>query len=299
MQKKNRLFKKIFIAMTIALLLFLILTILIPFISFTSTSSVLSGNSTRVKIIGHRGAAGLAPENTLSSFKKAIELGVDMVELDVHTSKDDSIIVMHDYQVDRTTNGKGEIENLSYDFIKSLDAGSWFNESFKNERVPTLDEVFTLVNGRAKVLVELKWPKKGVYKNLVRLVIESIKRHHAESWVILQSFETEYLKEINKLAPDPKIECQQLVFGKSQLLPIYFDRRFHFGNFKHENNITSINIFYLYLNKSFIKEMHDKNISVSAFTPDKENDFIKAVNLGADAIITNHPELAIKTLRNN
>ena len=92
-------------------------------------------------IIAHRGASGYAPENTLASMELAIKLGCDAIELDIHLTKDQQIVVCHDFTVDRTTNGRGEIENLTLEDIKKLDAGSWFSDEFKGEKIPTLEEV--------------------------------------------------------------------------------------------------------------------------------------------------------------
>lgn len=281
--------------MSIALLIFLLLTILVPYIVFSSTSTTVQQDSSRIKIIGHRGAAGLAPENTLASFKRAIEEGVDMIECDVHLSQDDSLIIMHDYKVNRTTNGKGEIKDLTYKDIRKFDAGSHFDKKYASEKVPTLDEVLALAGGKTTVLIELKWPAKGIYEGLVKKVIASIKQHNAQSWTIVQSFEKKYLQEIYEQAPE--LTSHQLIFGESQLLPIYFDRTMHFGKFNPAPGVKSVNPFYLYLGKSFVDKMHGNNLTVYPFTIDDEKKMAKAINRGADGIITNFPDKARKLLR--
>lgn len=116
------------------------------------------------KIFAHRGAKSFAPENTLSAFKKAVESGADGIELDVHLSQDGFLIVMHDENVDRTTNGKGEIKELSLSEIKKLDAGSWFDEKFKDEKVPTLEEVLETLHElkfAGELNIELKTDKNN------------------------------------------------------------------------------------------------------------------------------------------
>jgi len=102
--------------------------------------------------IGHRGAMGYEPENTLRSFKKALDLKVDMIELDVYVCKSDELIVIHDDKVDRTTNGQGYVVNKTFEELRTLDAG-------KNEKIPTLSEVLNLVNRKAKLNIELKGKK--------------------------------------------------------------------------------------------------------------------------------------------
>ncbi|WP_281166722.1 glycerophosphodiester phosphodiesterase [Paenibacillus ginsengihumi] len=109
-------------------------------------------------VIGHRGAAGEAPENTLASFRLALEQGADAVELDVHMSADGEIIVCHDATVNRTTDGQGAISTMSTAELRQLDAGRWFHERFAGERLPLLEEAFRLVPDNIMIHVEIKCP---------------------------------------------------------------------------------------------------------------------------------------------
>ncbi|MEO0143058.1 MAG: glycerophosphodiester phosphodiesterase family protein [candidate division WOR-3 bacterium] len=102
-----------------------------------------------IEIIGHRGARGIEPENTIRSFKKAIELKVDYIECDVHLTKDGHIVLIHDHTLDRTTNGTGYVNDYSFDAIRKLDAG-------KGEKIPTLQELIDLIKGKVKAHIELK-----------------------------------------------------------------------------------------------------------------------------------------------
>jgi glycerophosphoryl diester phosphodiesterase len=104
----------------------------------------------------HRGARAIAPENTLPAFQAALDLGVDGIELDVQRSSDDVLVVMHDFTVDRTTNGCGRVAELTLAEIKELDAGESFDKRFSGTRVPTLDEVLNLIGDRCAVNVEIK-----------------------------------------------------------------------------------------------------------------------------------------------
>lgn len=106
----------------------------------------------RERIIGHRGAKGLYSENTLNSFKKAIELGVGSVELDIIRCKSGEAVVIHDEMIDRTTNGKGAVADMTFEQLRKLDAGG-------GERIPTLEEVADIVDKKAKIVIELKGPK--------------------------------------------------------------------------------------------------------------------------------------------
>ena len=97
--------------------------------------------------IGHRGASGLAPENTIAGIKKALEIGVDGVEFDARASKDGELVLMHDEKVDRTTDGAGFVRDLTFEQIRKLDAGMKFREKFAGERVPAMKEALQLLNG--------------------------------------------------------------------------------------------------------------------------------------------------------
>src|SRR5919197_4354903 len=101
----------------------------------------------RPLVVGHRGAMGYAPENTLASFELAVEQGADVVELDVHLSRDGQVVVIHDEQLDRTTDGRGLVGDRTLDELKRLDAGSWFDPRFAGQRIPTLHEVLAWASG--------------------------------------------------------------------------------------------------------------------------------------------------------
>ncbi len=120
-------------------------------------------------VLGHRGARGYAPENTVPSFEKGIECKANMIEFDVRLTKDGHIVIMHDAKVDRTTNSTGLVSQLTLKQIKNLDAGAWFSPKFKGTRVPTLEETIASIKGKAKFAIEIKKipiPMKKLIKNL-------------------------------------------------------------------------------------------------------------------------------------
>jgi glycerophosphoryl diester phosphodiesterase len=151
-------------------------------------------------IIAHRGASKLAPENTISSFKEAFLHGAKMVELDVQQTKDGKLVIMHDDSVDRTTNGKGKISDLTLEEIKSLDAGSKFSPKYAGEKVPTLEEVFEWAKGKVRVDVEIKDTKQldGMMGELTKV----IHNKGMEKDVIITSFDKEAIDSINNSAPE-------------------------------------------------------------------------------------------------
>ena len=124
-------------------------------------------------LLAHRGLVQHAPENTLPSFASAIELGLS-IELDVYQTHDEHLVVIHDKTVDRTTNGTGEVTEMTLAEIRKLDAGSWFDPRFAGEKVPTLEEVFKLIRERQRtpvsVALNMKIISPGIEKNIVQLV---------------------------------------------------------------------------------------------------------------------------------
>lgn len=155
------------------------------------------------RVIGHRGACGLAPENTVASFRKAAELGVRWVEFDVHLSADGVPIVIHDDTVNRTTSGRGKVAALTLAELQALDAGTWFEPRFQNERVPTLETVVALL-GRLGVgaVVEIK-PSPGTEaataEATVRLLMKRWPDHLPPPMV--SSFEVPALERAHEVAP--------------------------------------------------------------------------------------------------
>lgn len=114
--------------------------------------------NTDIMLMGHRGASKFAPENTLPAIEKAIELGLDYIEMDVRYTRDDVAVLLHDANVDRTTDGEGGLATMTLDQVKALDAGSWFDPSFAGTRVPTLEEALQTAQGRICVF----WDTKAV-----------------------------------------------------------------------------------------------------------------------------------------
>jgi glycerophosphoryl diester phosphodiesterase len=141
--------------------------------------------------VAHRGASAYEPENTLRAFRRAIELGADMSEIDLHLSQDGELIVMHDYTVDQTTNGHGAIKELTLAEIKQLDAG-------QGEPVPTLQEVIDLVRGRNGLYIELK--AEGTPGATVELLRANRFTDYAQ--VIVGSFQPDLVRETKELAPE-------------------------------------------------------------------------------------------------
>jgi glycerophosphoryl diester phosphodiesterase len=127
-----------------------------PNIGREGTGKSIAGLVQKPMVIAHRGFSGEAPENTFAAFKKALDIGVDMIELDVQLSRDGHVVVIHDDKVDRTTDGKGKVSVKTLDELKNLDAGTWFSDMYAGERIPTLREALELITPDAYVNIEIK-----------------------------------------------------------------------------------------------------------------------------------------------
>jgi glycerophosphoryl diester phosphodiesterase len=150
-----------------------------------------------MKLVAHRGASGFCPENTIPSFQKAVEMGAKMIELDVQMTKDGEIIVFHDFTVERTSNGNGFIKDLTLEYLKTLDAGKWFNKDFTGTRISTLKEVFEIIPSTIIVNVELK--KLGIdERNMTNAVYQIVKDAKRLDLVIFSSFDHQLLLDQNK-----------------------------------------------------------------------------------------------------
>ncbi|HZP42711.1 MAG TPA: glycerophosphodiester phosphodiesterase family protein [Candidatus Binatia bacterium] len=154
----------------------------------------------RPLVIGHRGASGTRPENTLESFRRAEELGADMVELDVQRTRDGAVVVMHDFTLERTTNGTGPLRERTLAEVRRLDAGAWFAPAFAGARVPTLAEVLGAI--ALPVNVELKPVGADGLEAAALAVVESAR---AVGRVVFSSFDLGVLERLRARAPGAEI----------------------------------------------------------------------------------------------
>lgn len=156
-----------------------------------------------MKIYAHRGCSGTHPENTLAAFEAAAELPIDGVEIDVHLTKDGEIVVIHDEKVNRTTDGKGYVKDMTLSELKEFDCGSWFSDNWRGERIPTLEEVLSVFeNTSHRINIEIKsdiFP----YDSLVNKVIESAEKFGMSERIVISSFNHE---DIQKVCRDTDIE---------------------------------------------------------------------------------------------
>jgi glycerophosphoryl diester phosphodiesterase len=146
----------------------------------------------------HRGNAAECPENTLAAFRSAIELGVDLIECDVHLTADQRLAVIHDHQLDRTTNGRGLVRDHAMAQLQALDAGSWKDPRFRGERIPELREVLALARGRVGVAIEIK-NHPIAYPGLEPILVEAVQAAGMTDQVIVISFDHGAIRRLHDL----------------------------------------------------------------------------------------------------
>jgi len=222
-------------------------------------------------IIGHRGAAALEPENTLLSIKRAIEIGVDAVEIDVHLSKDKELVVIHDATVDRTTNGKGPVSSYTVQEIKRLDAG-------KGEAIPTLQEVIDLIDKRVTLIIELK--EEGTEGPVVDLIA----RNNLFDKACVISFWHRLVKTVKEM--DGRIKTGVLLVGSPVDTCI-----------ATRASADALVMKYTFVDRELVEMAHEKGLKVFIWNID-DRDLLKPyVGMGVDAIGTNDPRILVEYFR--
>lgn len=236
----------------------------------------------KIIIMGHRGANKIAPENTLKSFKKAIELGADFVEFDVRQSKDGEIVIVHDEDTFRTTGQKGLIEDMDLIDLKKLDFG-------ESEKIPTLNELISLAKGKISLNCEVK--VEGIIKKIVQIFQDT----NSIDFLIISSFIHKELKKIKKIAPNIKLAAL-IPEGSGLLIDWNFRKKAIDEAVK--NRFFAINPLYKLVNRQFVDYAHEKGLKVYPWTVDSGIAIKKLVNIGVDGIITNDIERAKEVLNN-
>jgi glycerophosphoryl diester phosphodiesterase len=151
--------------------------------------------------VSHRGAAGLAPENTLAAVKAGVYSGAPYIEIDVRLTSDGVPVLMHDGSLDRTTHGTGRVGERDWNYVRHLDAGGSFSAEFKGEPVPGLDEVLGFMKGtRSTLVIEVKSP--GDYPGIAGTLLASLKKYGMEKRVVVVSFDADWIGEFGGLAPE-------------------------------------------------------------------------------------------------
>ncbi len=241
--------------------------------------------SDRVLVIAHRGASGAAPENTLPAFRRALEIGVDLVELDYYHTSDHIPIVFHDKDLRRTTNARSvlgddthSIAQIPWEQARRLDAGAWFSPQFSGVSLPTLDESLDLIQTGSVTLVERK---AGDAETIVQL----LKKKDLLERVVVQSFDWEYLANCRRLAP-------ALALGALGDKEVTTDKIARLEKL----DVQAVGWSHTSLSPQNIAELHQRGWKVWAYTVNDEQRAKELIAAGLDGLITDFPERIKRTV---
>jgi glycerophosphoryl diester phosphodiesterase len=248
--------------------------------------------------IAHRGGGEIWPENTLFAFERAARLGVHMIELDVHASADGVLVVMHDEEVDRTTNGTGPIHQKTLAEIKQLDAGyRWTNDGgqsypFRGQgiSVPTLEEVFQALP-QMPLIIEIKQEEPAITHDLCRM----IRQYGRQEDVMIGTFYIGAMEEMRQIGPEIATsahanEVRSFVALSFLRLPAVYSPRFQAFQVPPRHNNIEI------ATPRFIQHAHERGVQVHVWTVDETDEMERLLKMGVDGILSDRPDLLMRQL---
>lgn len=236
---------------------------------------------------GHRGAPCAAPENTLAAFQRARELGADGVELDVMLSSDGSVVVRHDHNLERTTDGRGRVSDLTVDELVALDAGAWFGSQYEGQRIPTLREVLRWSGGEMLLNIELK-TRSLSQSTLEKKVVALIHEHGHQSRVVVSSFNPLALWRVRRLSPDLHTGLLH-----APALPAYLRRAW----LRPLARPDALHPQFEMLNERYLSWARACGYRVNVWGAAQPEDLWRLIKLGADMIITDRPDVLAEQLQ--
>ena len=232
----------------------------------------------RPQVMAHRGASKIAPENTLSSVRRAIEAGADWVEIDVQLTADSQVVLLHDGDLMRTSGDSARIADLSLEQLARFDVGSWFAPEFADEPIPSLAEVIGAVHGRAGLNIELKYVDPGSV--LIERVVRTVQEAGFANHCMITSFTYGELQAVRHI--DSSIRTGLIIAAS-------------LGNVSHLN-LSALNIEHYNITRRHVRDAHARNLEVISGTVDEPRQMEALIHLGVDYIMTNRPDVLVDLL---
>jgi glycerophosphoryl diester phosphodiesterase len=256
-------------------------------------------NNHKPIILGHRGAKSIAPENTLASFQTALEIGVDMLELDVHLSKDGELMVIHDPKLSRTTDGQGMVCDFDRETLQALNAAAKFSgeKSFGIQHIPTLQEVYDLVGDQAAINVEIKTKADGSrYAGIEEKVAALVKHNGKIDTSVISSFNFPTIEKIQKLAPS--LQCHVIVSGG------FFQQKAKEGKTEQDivqefvqRNYDLVAIEKSYLTNSLMALLNEAGIQEAVWIINDVDEMERYLAMGVDRLTSDDPHIIVPAFR--
>ncbi len=251
------------------------------------SESIMDKDNDGFIVIAHRGASAYYPENTMAAFRGAVEMGADMIELDVLISRDNIPVVFHDAKLDRKSDGKGLVSEYTLQELKQLDAGSWFDPRFKGEKIPSLEEVLIYTRDKIALNIEIKTeavsesPENGIE----RKVIDLVRKYDMTDKVIISSFDYRVIDRFAAMAPEIKTALlyeRRQSHGRTptELVSDYRADAFNFSVRQMADNWT--------------EALNRKSIPFFVYTVNDPEAMKTVISKGAKGIFTDKPDVLKK-----
>ena len=236
------------------------------------------------KNFAHRGFSGKYPENTMLAFRKAVEEGVDGIELDVQLTKDGEVVIIHDETIDRTTDGKGLVVSYTYDELRKFDASFKFRGQCGFNPIPTLREYFELVKDKNIVTnIELK-TGLNEYFGIEEKVWKLIEEYKLEDRVLISSFNHYSVLRMKSIAPNLKYG----LLTETWII--------NAGKYTEDVGVECYHPHFFSMTAENVKELKEHNIEINVYTVNEEKDIRDMIEKGIDIVIGNYPDLTKKIL---
>ena len=237
----------------------------------------MPGADARPLVIGHRGASADAPENTIAAFELALEQGADGIELDLHLSADEQPVVIHDFTLERTTDGAGPVSDHRVRELKRLDAGSWHDRRFRGQRLQTLQEVLERFRDRARFWIELKGGS-ALYPGIEERVVSMVEIYDVVDRVIVQSFDHAAIARVRTLNRDIPVGA---LVGQTPLDPALL----------RPGTVSALCPGAEILTAPLLEEIRGAGLGCYVWTVNEPAQMDRLVEWGVDGIITDRPGL--------
>jgi len=228
--------------------------------------------------IAHRGASALAPENTIAAFERAVELGADAIEFDIHLSQDGELVVIHDDTLDRTTDGCGLVHQRSLAELMRLDAGRWFGAGFAGQRIPRLDEVLDRFAGKVPLALEIK-AGSTFFPRIEEKVVSALRERAAIDQAAVASFDHYALRRLKEI--EPTIRTAALLVGRPVSLSAIA------GPAKADGLALEAS----FVTKTEVEACRAAGLQIVVWVVNDPAQMRHFIGLGVDGIITDRPDL--------
>ncbi|NMI06058.1 glycerophosphodiester phosphodiesterase [Paenibacillus sp. SZ31] len=237
------------------------------------------------EIIAHRGASAVCPENTMIAFERSLELGATGMETDVQMTSDGRLVLIHDETLSRTAGVEGWVKDITYDQLRTYDAGSWFHNDFAGERIPSLEELFRLVEGKGTLLnLELK---NGIvsYKGMEEKIIQAIRDWKLEQQVVLSSFNHASLVRCKRLAPDIRTAL------------LYMEKLYRPYDYAVKVEASGLHPYKLAVAYEDVAAALSHGVVTYPFTVNDPAEMQAMIDMGVQGIITDVPDVLASLIR--